>query len=908
MTGETQSRKMNVLGSTECNIKPLSGVKRAVNASPGESAEKSQVEHHPATLPTDRIKLDEGWTEILRAIRTIKRLQHQVSPLQPVSREGELPLSFAQQRLWLLHQLEPDSPAYNTAQAYRVTGPLYIAALAQSLNEIVRRHEILQTTFSSVEGRPVQVIAPALTLQRTQGKLLRLSVVDVQDLPAPERETEVLRLVTELVRQPVDLAQWPLLRASMLRLGQQEHVLVLVTHQILFDGQAWGVFNREISALYEAFSAGKPSSLPELPLQYADFAIWQWEWLQGEVLETLLSYWKRQLDGTLPLLMLPTHRPRPAVQTSQSARQSLALPKTLTDALKALSQQEGATLFATLLAALKMLLHRYTEQEDILVFSPTIGRNLPAVRKLIGPFSNLLLLRSDLSGDPSFRALLKRVRKVALEAYAHQDLPFEQLIENLRLEGDLGHASPFQVIFIFENAPTPSPELSGLTVSPLGVDTGTTKFDLSLFMTDTKQGLVGTLVYKPDLFDAAAITRMLEHFQTLLEGIVADPDQHLSELPCLTEGERQQLLVRRHDAQAICSRLGDRILATSDNARPELEQTLVTPPSALEHELTKIWEQVLGVQPVGVRDNFFDLGGHSLLAVRLFAQIGKMMGKSPPLATIFHAPTIEQLANILRREEWSSPTSSLVALQPGGSKPPFFCLPGNLGNVFTDLGDLARHLGPNQPFYGFQDGMKNPAQIQALATRFLFDVRAVQPEDPYLLGGVCSGGVVAFEMAQQLRAQGQHVALLALIETPQLRVPSLRSYFDFVTYLLHHVGQRSGHHSPSVSQRNSAGWRDYVRLKMKFIANVWALTRYTPQPYPGRVHLFLTQESLRSVRGPGLGWRELATGGAEVHVIPGTHNAITRTYDAIPEESHLQVLAEQLKVCIDDAVVDEYSS
>ncbi len=899
---------MNSPGPAERSDKPLGDDElKAANASTGELIEHARTSHRPATPAPDRAKLDEGPAGMLDAIRTIRRLQRQAPPLEPVSRKRELPLSFAQERLWFLQQLEPSSPAYNWARAYRITGLLNVTALAHSLNEIVRRHEILRTTFPTAGGRPGQVTAPASFASQARGRPSALPAVDLQHLPTPDGETEALRLITEEIQRPFNLAQGPLLRPTLLQLGPEEHVLLLVTHQILFDSQAWSLFNRELSALYEAFSAGKLSPLPELTIQYADFAVWQREWLQGEVLETLLSYWKQQLRDSVHQLALPIDRPLPAVQTFGGGTQSLAFSKTLTEALKALSQQEGTSLFATLVAAFKALLHRYTTQEDVLVFTSAVGRNRFEIRKLIGLFSNLLPLRTDLSGDPTFRELLGRVRHVTLGAYAHQDLPFEQLMELLQFQRGPDQSSPFQVMFLFPNAPTLPLELIGLAVNPLEVDTGTTKFDLGLSMADTEQGLTGTVTYKTDLYDAATITRMLAHFRTLLEGIVSGPDQRLSELPCLTEAERQQLVVWRDGAQVGSVKMGSRALPTSDQAHSELKRTYVAPRDALEHQLKEIWEQVLGVQPIGVKDNFFYLGGHSLQVARLFVQIENVTGKTLPLATLFQAPTVEQLADILRQEEGASPASSLVALQLGGSRPPFFCLPRMLGNVFTTLGDLARHLGPDQPFYSLQDGIQNPSQIEALAAHYLDEIRVVQPKGPYLVGGMCSGGAVAFEMAQQLHAQGQHVALLAMVETPLTRGHGLRSYFDFAAYILGRLAGRFAHHSRIVSQLDFVHQRTYIRMQMKHIANLWALTRYTPQPYQGRVHLFLASESLGAPHDSRLGWCGLATGGAEIHVVPGTHDTIIGPEGGIPEESHIRVLARQLRACIDNAVADDSS-
>ena len=817
------------------------------------------------------------------------------SPSQEITRRkaaDPVPLSFAQQRLWFLDQLEPGNPAYNVLRTFRFTGRLDAAVLEECLNEIVRRHESLRTTFSVVKEQPVQVITPSLTLL--------LPIIDFSDWPEPERDAQVQQFVTKESQRAFDLAQGPLLRTTLLRLGEEEHILLLVIHHIVSDGWSMVVFFRELATLYEAFSMEQPSPLPQLPIQYADFAVWQREWLQGEVLEAQLTYWKQQLSGHPPVLNLPTDRPRPAVQTFRGARQSIVLSRELTEALKVLSHQEGATLFMTLLAAFKTLLYRYTRQEDMLVGSPIANRNRLEVEGLIGYFSNIVIMRTDLSGDPSFRELVSRVRRVALGAYQHQDLPFQKLADF----PNLARTPLSRAVFALRGAPRQPLELPGITVSSLDVHNGMANFDLYLSMEEKTENLTGVLQYKTDLFNATTITQMLRYFQTLLETLVANPDQRLLDLPHLTEAEQRQLTVNRDDAQAdypnIAPTSGDAPWKTLKSQR-----TFVAPQDTLQFQLTKVWEQVLGIQPIGVKDNFFELGGHSLLALRLIAEIEKAFNKHLPPAILFQTPTVEQLANILRQAGWSAPWSSLVAIQPSGSKPPFFCVPGNLGNVFTDLGDLAWHLGPDQPFYGLQDGIQNPTQIEALATQYLDEIRAAQPEGPYLLGGVCSGGVIAFEMAQQLQTQGQQVALLALVEPPPPRVPGLRSYIELATSIFRRFVRRFGHHSRNVSQLGPAEQRAFVRLKAKVIANLWAARCYAPQPYLGQIHLFFASESPRSPNDPRLGWRELATGGAETHMISGNHNTITGANDTKIEKAHMQVLAEQLSVCIAEALTDD---
>jgi amino acid adenylation domain-containing protein len=1328
---------------------------------------------------------------------------------KPRTTDGDcFPLSVGQERLWFLDQLEPGNPAYNIPAAYHITGRLNVAALERSLGEIVRRHEILRTTFPILDGQPVQVISPDVDLMLPQ--------VDLRELTVTEREAEVQRWATQEAQQSFDLARGPLLRVRLLRLSECEHVFLLTMHHVVSDEWSVGVFMRELAALYGAFSTGKPSSLPDLPIQYADFAAWQRRWLQGAALESQLGYWRQQVGDSLPMLQLPTDRPRPPVQTYRGAKQSLELPESMGDELKALGEREAATLSMTLLAAFKTLLCRYTGQKDIVVGTPVANRSRAEIEGLIGFFANTLVIRTDLSGDPTFRELLGQVRRVVLGACSHQDLPFEKLVEELQPERDLSRPPLFQAWFRMASLADERLELPGLTVEPLLILETPSRFDLALEAWEHSGGMRLELIYNADLFEPDAMAEMLRQFRHLLVQVVEKPEERIagfslvtpaaravlpnpaevldatwegaictlfsqqarrvprrpavvdpgedwsyeeldarssqlasyliasgvqpqdivavyghrsaslvwallgvlkagaaflildpaypasrladylrmarprgwirveaagalpgaleqlvSDLPCccrlslpprsvaaaqglltacstdapgvavgpddlayvsftsgstgrpkgilgrhgslthflpwmkrkfdlserdrfsmlsgishdplhrdiftplplgaticipdpgdiapgrlaewmkrqevtiahltpamgqiLTEatqgtvlpslrytffvgdkltkrdwarlrklapnlivvnfygatetqravsyfvvpnsgdgvcrdgqpgehlkeiiplgrgmkdvqllalstagqlagiGEVGEIYVRsphvakgylgdgaltqerfkinpftgtagdwlyktgdlgrylpdgnveflgridhqvkirgfrielseievvlaQHPAvrEAVVlaredtpgdrrlvayvvpnrgqvpridelrgflrrklpdymmpsafvlldampltpnSKIDRRALPAPDTARPEMEAAFVAPRDNLELQLTGIWERILGVHPVGVRDNFFDLGGHSLLAVRLFAQMEKEFGEKLPLAILFQAPTVEQMADVLRQEGRSTPSSSLVAMQPGGSKLPFFCIPGNLGNVFTDLGALARHLGADRPFFGFQDGMQNPTQIEAVAAQYIDEVRTVQPEGPYLLGGVCWGGVVAFEMAQQLQAQGEEVALLALVEPARRPLPGLQSCFSFFVSIFQLAARRFGRQVRNVSQLGSAERGTYARMKARVIANLWALTRYAPRPYPGRMHLFLVNESLRSPRSPRLAWRELAIGGAQVHQIPGTHDTTTGDNDTEVDEACMEVLAERLRACIDDIQV-----
>ena len=475
-------------------------------------------------------------------------LKLETPPIERISRLEELPLSFAQQRLWFLTQLEPNNPFYNISAAVRLEGQLNLAALENSFNEILHRHEALRTNFKAVEGRPVAVISSETPLF--------LPVLDLKELPFAEKEAEVRQQALVEAQQPFDLECDPLLRVKLLCLEEQKHVVLLTMHHIAADGWSINVLVREVAAFYQAFSSGQASlrsrsvsqtdatrtPFLELPIQYADFAAWQRNSLQKEVLKSQLSFWQQQLDGAPAILELPTDHPRPAIQTFSGATYSFNLSQELSFALKSLSQKEGSTLFMTLLAAFKILLHRYTQSEDIIVGSPIANRNRAEIEGLIGFFVNTLVLRTDLSVNSSFRELLRRVRSSTLSAYAHQDLPFEQLVENLQPQRDLSYTPLFQVMFVFQNAPMSPLELPGLTLSPIDSESQTAKFDLTLEMLETSQGLVGTLEYNSDLFEQSTISRMAGHLQILLLSIVANPDEQLSNLPILTQTEQQMHL------------------------------------------------------------------------------------------------------------------------------------------------------------------------------------------------------------------------------------------------------------------------------------------------------------------------------------------------------------------------------
>jgi thioesterase domain-containing protein/acyl carrier protein len=843
----------------------------------------------------------------------------QLPPLVTLPREGVLPLSLAQERLWSLEQLTPGTAVYNLSVALRLTGVLDRSVLTQSLAEILRRQEVLRTRFEVVEGQPIPVITSATNWI--------LPVADLRDFPASQRQAQAQKLATELAQQPFDLTQDHLWRVKLIQLTDEDQVLVLTIHHIISDGWSFGVFLRELSALYTAFSQNQPSPLPELSIQYADFAHWQKQWLADDTIAPQLDYWKQQLSGDVSPLKLPAKPSPSGGVTYHGDRQSFQLSPDLTDALKSLSQRHGVTLFVTLLAAFKTLLYRYTTQEDILLCSPVAGRTRSETEGLVGYFNNVLPLRTNLSGNPKFIDLLDRIRQVANEAFERPDVPLQQIAEL----PNLARTPLSRGMFALQNAPSDALVLPGITVTDWEVHSGTANFDVSLSMEEKGNTITGVLFYKTDRFETETVAELLNNFQRLLASITENPQQQLSAIPlALQEVDR-----------------------TADNL--ESKPTYLAPRDRIETQLVKIWEKVLNLQPIGIQDNFFELGGHSLLAVQLFAQIEKTYSKNLPLATLVSAPTIEKLAKVLNQEGESTTWSSLVPIQPNGSKIPLFCIHAVGGNVLTYV-DLSRHLGLDQPVYGLQargiDGKGEFHQtIKEMAAHYIPEILSFYPEGPYLLAGLSGGGVIAYEIAQQLISQGRQVNLVALFDTYNPTYQKIRQKADFqyhqetdgmigtiwtktkwlrklrrswrrVFQLLSYFLQLNLRDKIAFCLEKRENLKKNINATIEAIAykldprkgrplpyrlreNVVtenlraAVKSYVSQVYPGKVTLFRATASIyHSLDGvldsDELGWDEFAGGGLEVYKVPGNHSTLMT-------EPNVQVLAAQLKPCLDRA-------
>jgi amino acid adenylation domain-containing protein len=545
-----------------------------------------------------------------------------IPTLQRTDRDQEIPLSFAQQRLWFLDQLEPGSSLYNINRALRLRGLLDVAKLERALQAIGARHEALRTTFVAPDGRPVQIINPSVTVP--------FQFQDLRSLPMAVREEETQRLIRIEAEQPFDLSCGPLLRVTVFQLAEEDHVLLLSIHHIISDAWAIKIFFQELASVYQ--NQAMEQSQPELRIQYADFARWQRSRLDGELLEQQLAYWKKQFEGAPPSLKLPTDYPRPASPSFRGAQASIALPDGLSGLLRELSRREGVTLFMTLIGIFQILLGLYSGQDDVLVGMPVAGRNLIEIEGLIGCFVNTLVLRGNLSGNPTLRELLKRTREAALGAYTHQEIPFEKLVEKLRPERSLSRSPLFQVMFVLQDETKPELILPGLHVSSIPVESPTAKFDLALSVIEKVEGLNVCLSFSTDLFDPASIPLMLEDFKVLLESIVADPAQHLSDLPALSWTLRTWAIEKQPRAP---------------EQRPEAEREFLAPRTPIEQRLAGIWTEILSVERVSIYDNFFELGGHSLLAAQVISRARNMFSVELPLRRLFETPTVAGLAEAI---------------------------------------------------------------------------------------------------------------------------------------------------------------------------------------------------------------------------------------------------------------------
>lgn len=801
------------------------------------------------------------------------------APIVPVPHEGPSPLSPAQERLYFLMQ-PGKSGHYNVPMGWRVKGRLDVESLERSVGAIAARHENLRTVFTVIEDRPYAVVSREARPS--------FQFTDLRDIAAGTREEEAQRLAREQARLPFDLARGPLLRAALYRLSDDEHFFLVTVSQIVFDGWSMRVFSRELALCYGAFAGNEASPLKALPVHWLDYVPAQAALLKGRMLEEERSYWRGRFAVPYRPLDLPYARRPPAAEIPPGTRRRWALPKQATERLHEIAHQEGVTHFAALLAGLQAWLGQVSAREDVIVFTSTFARRRPETREMIGLFANVLPLRTDLSGEPTLRELMRRVRRVVLDAFAHQALPFETIVELLRPSAGPARSPLFQVMLIHQNAPMPRFIEHGAVFTPDDeIDTGTAKFDLLFTVSETPEGLQGHVTYRADVFDAPSMASLLDGFNRFLSSVVDDPDTPLTQS-------------RPAEVAAACTP----------------EPLFVAPRDELEQKLAAVWEQLFEHAPIGVRDDFFHMGGHSLLGLRLLTELEKTIGKRLPLATLLVAPTIQELAEAIRRETWTK--SSLVPIQPLGSRRPVFCISGVGGSVML-FHALARHLDRNQPVYGLEpphlDGAHAPlTSVEDIAAHYIREVREAQGEGPYSLVGFSFGGLVAFEMAQQLVAQGQKIALLAMFDTYQSASSAhrsglerarakLRIYRYHLNYLL--FGPRRLAHVKRLASGKAVklfcrfcGWvRRPVPAGVAAIGStedvqIYAGANYRPHSYPGRIVLFRARtRPPHETAACDLGWGELGRGGVEIRDVPGDHHTMS-------VEPNIRELAASFSACL----------
>ena len=847
--------------------------------------------------------------------------------LAPVPRNGNIPLSHGQERIWSLVEMQPQSSVYNISTAFRLLGPLNVPALERSLNELQCRHEILRTIFPADHGKPRQLIYPAAPL------ILPLTDVaqDLRMLPADRRELEIRRLLESEVQRPFDLKTGPLWRSRLLRLGDREHVLSFTMHHIIFDGRSKYAFLTEIGLFYSAFSAGEIPEISELPIQYADFASWQREWFQGEIIERQLAYWKKQLGGLVCELRLPTDHLRSPAAIFRGGNLAFELPDALAQALAGLSRREQASLFITLLAAFCGLLYRYTEQEDLLVCSPFASRDRAELEGLIGYFNNIVVMRANLSNNPSFRELIGRVRRVALEASENQNLPLQKLAEL----PNLVRTPLTRAMFSFQEISSRTLNLPGVSASSIEMRKEAADFDLAMYMESTDGKLSGVLEFNADLFGDQSIAQMLRHFQTVLEAVAANPDGQLSQLPRFGKDLREiEALLANHPQidEAVVVRaqnhpgsvaylvlneydvpsleeirefaraelpdylvpmafvpLDEMPLAADGSVdrsalppaaigRGRAEQYYVAPRTALERKLAEIWKKVLWLDhDVGIHDRFFDLGGHSLLSVQLALELEKELHRTLPVNALSQLSTIAELAGILEGEHDAPPQPRRNGVD--GTR----LLPAQLSpEIYRGLRTYAaawqgQRATPESLMVGLNTNGSKQALFWCLQRYKALTQLAkyLGPDQP--IYGMRSGHQVMVKTQENINALAAHYVGEILAVQPQ---------------------------GPFLVAGNCQAAKIAIQIAKQLtdlgheITLLLVQEKFVPEWYPGRVALIFGSESEVNpyfcFRHPEFGWKKYYTGEFSVDLVSGKHGQFHR-------EPNIQVLVDAVRRRIEEA-------
>jgi non-ribosomal peptide synthetase component F/thioesterase domain-containing protein/NRPS condensation-like uncharacterized protein len=796
-----------------------------------------------------------------------------------------MPASVVQERFWLLHKLDPASPKFHMRATVRVTGSLVPDLLEKGFQGLIDRHEILRTNFTEQDGNLVQVIAPK--------RQFSLSVISLLNLSKSDREDRLQKLLLTEARQPFDLEHGALLRAGLFRLQSDDYVLLITTHHIIADGWSQRIIQEELWSAYQALVEDRAATSPPLPVQFADFATWQKDWLSSPAAAERLGYWLQQLHGPVRAVDFPTDRPAALRMTSNGAIQSLVVPSDLADALRKLGRSEGVTMFTVTLACFAVLIQRCSSQAEIVIGSPVANRRVET-EPLIGPFSGPVPFKFDLSGNLTLRDVLSQVSRISLEALDRADLPFEALLEHLRVQSVNGRSVFFQFYFMYQTAFLQARSLPGLTVTPMPTFSVGTPFELQLAMIERPHELRVNFEYDADLFDEKSIRGLLEYYETILRAMASTTDKAAADLPAPNIWR---------DFRAP-SRSGE-----------EAQVQYVAPRTDDEIKLAELWKEILRVSEIGVHDNFFDLGGHSLLAAQLVARLNAEFGVAIDLSLLIVAPTIESMAGKLRQSPQKNRRPHIVAIREHGDRRPLFFIHAGGGHLL-DYRDMIAALPSDIPIFGLRVSDANdqvPESVEKLATQYLKEIQDVQASGPYQICGLSFGGLLAFEISRQLVENGEQVGLVALFDTGNWayyrNLPAERAAQFRQVYMIDRL-KKYGRNLVQgrlqdlwadarlfvTSRSSSIAWKIGQRICRLFDLTMPRFTRsnivmfvaigqnYVPKIYPGKLLLFRA-EGRTAEYGDDLtlGWTGIARDGVIVHEVPGNHLSMLKK----PDVEHL---------------------
>jgi thioesterase domain-containing protein len=828
-----------------------------------------------------------------------------------------MPATPSQLRFWWLHRMRPGNHALNMPLAWTCRGALDHPRATAALAELVRRHESLRTTFEVVDGKLSQVIHPQVDVP--------LPVEDLRHLSSDARKQESDSIIQREARIQMDMEKGPLFFARMIRMGVDESIFLVTIHHSVCDGWSNGVVLRDFAAIYDSLTRGVPSQLPELPIQFGDYAVWLDQWRQGAELTESLEYWRRTLGGSFTPLRIPRDLPGEGVEERGEIETLLLAPDKVKRA-KEFCAARGVTLYMLLLSVYAATLYRLTGQGDIVIGTPCANRRT-GTEDLIGPFSNPQVIRMRMGQGDRLGAILENVRNWTLGAVAHQDLPFEDLNEDEFFSRDQNQI-PLQVYFIYQKAFMQAQHTPSLNIVPLRSVSPGTMFDLLLSIVERTEGPRLQLEYNPGFFRVATIQRVLRLYLRILDAILSDVESPVEEpsekdeigtlSPAALNGE-----AGRRPAELAGNQNGH--MGASPNSGDATANKHIMPRDALELQVAGIWETAMGLRNLSIQDSFFDLGGRSLAAMRIIRQINRTYAVDFGLATLFSGNTIERMAELIRQRLSANTSSSIVAMQPRGSAAPLFIIHGAGGNIIRFY-QLATLVGTDHPIYGIQaqsllSGQRGLLRLEDQAAYYLSEIRKVQPKGPYFFLGYSFGGTTAFEIAHQLRAQGERVELLGMLDSRQRDYMALMQRKDSVrTRFDRRIARFLGNFMPLSFQQKVNYLREkfltrslrrlYViafALKFRSVPSFmkdteeisWvAAINYRPRPWPGPVTLFRASAQPDPRLPWDLGWTPLAEGGVEVYELPGDHDLVFR-------EENIRVLAEQLRARLEisDAAV-----